>query len=505
MALSLTRLEAVERAAMLRSGEEIPFVINGHSIKFANGMEYNPHPTLEKFHSDNSKIRLIMGPYRSGKSVAACMEILLRACAMPKCLDGIRRCKVGVVRNTYDRLSNTTVKTWDQWGRQIGLIGQRSKPSIQREYVFNDGNGIVELDLLFLALDKEIDIDKLASLEVTFLFANEFRQIPYMMMSHFFDRTGCYPPKVICPDSYWRGIWLDTNPPNIRSQIRRDFEVIVPKGYKLFKQPPGLLKDDKGEWIKNPKAENVENLPDNYYLDMVSGATEEHIKVYACNQYGSTYEGQKVYKSYNDNLHAVDTIEISKDNSILLAFDYGRVCPACLLLQFVDGQLRAIKEFIGTYMSVDKLYEIVIGPYLAVHCEGLAVETIGDPANTGEGQQLLEKCGLDAYPARTNKIETRINTMEIYLRRLVDEGIPGFILSKQECPTLHDGFLGAYHYKKLQVVGDGNYKDVPEKNHPYSDIHDCAQYAALHFTQNEAKSTIDTDDFSEAHAISGWN
>ncbi|NIV99246.1 hypothetical protein GWN26_08945 [Candidatus Saccharibacteria bacterium] len=53
------------------------------------------------------------------------------------------------------------------------------------------------------------------------------------------------------------------------------------------------------------------------------------------------------------------------------------------------------------------------------------------------------------------------------------------IISKTGCPNLRAGFLQKYVYKEIHTVTGTAYKDVPEKNHPYSDIQDCLQYAAL--------------------------
>jgi len=41
------------------------------------------------------------------------------------------------------------------------------------------------------------------------------------------------------------------------------------------------------------------------------------------------------------------------------------------------------------------------------------------------------------------------------------------------------GFNGRYQYRRLQVVGEERYKDVPDKN-DFSHLHDALQYAALY-------------------------
>ncbi len=45
---------------------------------------YRANPTGELFHADNSFVKLIMGPYGSGKSTTCINEIVRRSCQMPK-------------------------------------------------------------------------------------------------------------------------------------------------------------------------------------------------------------------------------------------------------------------------------------------------------------------------------------------------------------------------------------------------------------------------------------
>jgi hypothetical protein len=64
-----------------------------------------------------------------------------------------------------------------------------------------------------------------------------------------------------------------------------------------------------------------------------------------------------------------------------------------------------------------------------------------------------------------------------YLTRLVD-GKPALMLDPR-CDIIRRGFNGRYQYRRLQVVGEDRFKDVPDKN-DYSHLQDALQYAALH-------------------------
>ncbi len=115
---------------------------------------YIPTATGGIAHSDDNFVRVIMGPYGSGKSTWAITEIVRRACEVPRWHSGRRRSRWGIVRNTSGELSSTTLATWLSWFEELGDVRKRQKPIMTYEHTFNDGHGIVELELLFIALDR---------------------------------------------------------------------------------------------------------------------------------------------------------------------------------------------------------------------------------------------------------------------------------------------------------------------------------------------------------------
>ena len=63
--------------------------------------DYSDAPTLRAFALSNSRIRLVIGPFGSGKSSACVMEIIRRGHEQAPSSDGIRRTRWAVVRNCY--------------------------------------------------------------------------------------------------------------------------------------------------------------------------------------------------------------------------------------------------------------------------------------------------------------------------------------------------------------------------------------------------------------------
>lgn len=456
---------------------------------------YVPCRTGTAFHECDTEVRMILGPYGSGKSTIACAEIILRAMAMTPCTDGVRRSRWALVRNTYADLEATTLKTWLEWYEELGIVRSRKSPRIWYQHTFNDGNGPIELELMFIPLDRPDQIGKLQSLELTGVYMNELPQMPEIAFTHFKARTHRYPHKRDLTGDYWYGVVADGNPPETDHWIYNLFEVQKPEQHIIFHQPPAMLKTESG-YEPNPDAENIEHLSGgfDYYRFMMTGQSEEFIRVFVQGEYGTVVAGKRVYTNYNDDFHSVEVIDICEGHTILLAWDYGIVCPACLLCQYVENRLNVIKEFIGEYITVKELYEQSVLPFLGKYCGGLTLEVIGDPANTYGGFEQLEELDLPVEAAKTNKIDSRVGSVREFLSRLVG-GKPAIIVSKEGCPKLRQGFNGKYAYKRLKVIGEERYQDFPDKTHPYSDIHDCLQYAAMHFNVYKPKEEENYEEY----------
>src|ERR1700689_3245770 len=324
---------------------------------------YIPTATGELAHNDDSFVRLIMGPYGSGKSTWAINEIVRRTNAMPYWFNGRRRAKWAIVRNTSGELYSTTLQTWLTWFGELGDIKKRQKPLLTYEHTYNDGNGVVELELIFIALDREEDLRKIKSLEVTGAYINELSEVPQGALSHFKGRVNHrYPSRAFCNEGYWSGIIADTNPPATDHWIFQDFEQKKLESYKVFHQPPGLLKIEENgtsKWAQNPNCDNANNLAHDYYTKLAEGQSEGFIKVYCLGEYGFVGSGKRVFTEYNDDLHSVDEIPAIQGEKIHLFWDFG-LTPRCLVLQLSErGQLRALKEYIGDDMGIRHLRNLL--------------------------------------------------------------------------------------------------------------------------------------------------
>lgn len=448
---------------------------------------YVPTATGRIAHLDDSFVRVIMGPYGSGKSTWALTEIVQRACAVPVWHAGRRRSRWGIVRNTSGELSSTTLASWLSWFEELGDVRKRQKPIMTYEHSFNDGHGIVELELLFIALDRPDDVRKIKSLELTGCYINELSEVPQAALAHMKGRVNRYPSKAFCTEPYWSGIIADTNPPPTSHWIYEDFEANSYEGHILFKQPPGLIKeDDSEEWLRNPDADNSSHLPDDYYLKLAHGQSREFINVFCLGIWGTVGFGKRVYPEFNSDLHAVEHIEAIQGEPLFLAYDFG-LTPACIVAQVSSrGQVRLLKEFIGVDIGLRSFTESIVLPGIAQAFPYCKIEScVADPSGAARDQIMddmsciseLNSLGIKTEVARTNDLEPRIGAVRYFLNRMID-GQPAMVLSKKGCPVLYNAFVKEYVYKRLAVSGEEKYKDKPDKNMA-SHISDATQYLCL--------------------------
>jgi len=454
---------------------------------------YIPSETGIIFGQSNAFVNTVIGPYGSGKTTMCLQKIVRAACNMPYWSNGRRRARCLIIRNTSGELYSTTLQSWLSWFSDLGDIYKRQKPILTYEHHFNDGKGIVELELLFLALDREDDIRKMKSLEVTFAYINELSEVPQGVLSHLKGRlNGRYPSKQFCSEPYWSGIIADTNPPDTDHWLYNTFELKCPDNYRIFHQPPGLIKDSDDNWVQNPHCDNYSNLSGNYYTMLAEGQSKDFVKVYCLGDYGTVGFGKVVYPEFRSDTHARDRLEAMQGEPLYLGWD-GGLTPACVVLQFTPrGQLRCLKEYTAEDMGVRTFAENIVIPSLErdfPYCPKIGFSR-ADPSGTKRDEIMAEfsfigelnALGIETLPASTNDPEMRINSVRFFLNKMVD-GEPAFLIDKTSCPMLYKGFVKGYVYKRLAVSGAERYRNVPDKN-MFSHPHDALQYGALEFASD---------------------
>jgi hypothetical protein len=431
--------------------------------------DYQFVPTIKKFSQSDKFIRGLMGPFGSGKSSGCVIELIRRSMEQVPSPDGIRRTRWAVIRNTYQQLKDTSIKTFHQW---LPPIHFGEWKVAEHTYIIKRFDG-AEIEVLFRALDRPDQVDNLLSLELTGAWVNEAREIPWTIIQALQGRVGRFPPARDNGPT-WFGIFMDTNPPDNDSWWYKQFEEVKPDNWEIFKQPSGLDTD----------AENKKNLPANYYDNLSNGMDPEARKVYVLGQYGFVIDGKPVYPEYNDNFHCSPCKPI-RDRPIYRGWDFG-LTPSCVFTQTtVDGRWLILAEKNATSMGADKFGD-EIKLFSNETFPQFKFEDYGDPAGATPSQtdekscfQILQAKGIDIQSGEQTPT-IRIESVSSRLRQLID-GKPALQLDPA-CKMLRKGFQGGYQFRRMQTSKE-RYADKPDKNQ-YSHPHDALQYIATRLFAN---------------------
>lgn len=459
---------------------------------------YNPSRTGLLFHNSNEMVRAVMGPVGSGKSSTCAMELVLRSVMQAPNSRGVRPTRWLAVRNTFNELKTTTLRTLVNWlPPEVSDVRYGYPPVATANFPLADGT-TVDTEVMFLALDRPEDTKKLRSLEVTGVWLNEASELQEEILGMAVQRSGRYPAKTQdFAGATWSGVIMDYNPVEEDHWLHELFEIQRPERYRLWKQPPAINKvpnpsydptkpataiNSPTLWVGNPDAENIENLKDgfDYYLRQVPAKTEEWIEVFLRGQYGAAQGGRAVYAGeWNDRDHVSETpLTVDKYLPVAVGFDWG-LNPSAVFGQLSrTGTLCIIHElFPGVDTSLEEFIEVYLMPAINEHFRGCRMEGFGDPAGIGRSPldkrtpfQLINAVGIACRPARTNDFIPRRDSVASFLIRR-----NGFKLSPT-CKMLRKGFNREYKYGQVQTTGQ--YKSRPEKN-LWSHPHDALQYLAL--------------------------
>jgi hypothetical protein len=474
-------------------------IVSAYDTKYS----YKYVPTLRLFSEDNSRIRVVVGPVGSGKSVGMVIEIVKRAMEQAPGPDGVRRIKAAVVRNTYPELKKTTIPTFKEWVKE-GIHGDykvADKIFLINRLQAPDGSP-VEAEVHFIALDDFKDVRHLLSLEATMVWFNELREIAKSIFDMTDARIGRYPPMKDGGPT-WFGIIGDTNPPDEDHWLYKMLETesrLYPADHEKagqirlakFRQASGLNVHPEGRFgipVPGVHAENLPNLVPGYYQDLAIGKDQDWIKVFIRAEYGYVKDGKPVYGNWNTPTHvSPGPIEVIKNYPLILAWDFGYDFVACLMgQQLANGRVNIKHEFIREGMGARRFAREVIKPFLFANYLGMEIIGTGDlygntkmPSDETTCFQELIEAGLPAEPAETNAWQPRFSSVDSLLTKQVSVGgnmVPAFHVDP-ECKMLIRGFEGEYKYKRILDIRHERYQDKPFKNE-YSHLHDSLQYFCM--------------------------
>lgn len=460
------------------------------------------YPTLHKFAMSTAKVKCVIGPAGTGKTSFMAMEILRRACMQAPNHEGVRHTKVMVARNTYQVLKSATIDTFKRMWGSLATFKTGSAPLRAFLYLNLSDGTKVQCDVEFISFDTPDSIGKLLGYEPTMVFLDEVSEMAEEIVLAAARRVGRYPSGVL-GECTWSGVMMATNGPRKNHWLydwylgKRDEEFArTEKGtgrkfFELFKQPAALLQNRDGEWVPNPRAENIDNLADGYgyYYDMLGGKKAD-IQAYVQGEFADLVTGKLVFPEFNRDVHVVDekTLDLTGGFPMYVAFDFGRT-PCCIVaVQMSSGAIVIIDEIMGEDMAVDTLARTEILPHLRREYPKAWIEDgWGDPA----GEQKTQAVELTPYevlkdhgifirnPDPSNRLEPRIEAVKQYLTRTVAGGKPALQISSK-CKLLIQA-LGSDYIYELKRGSNGVFMDKPTKSHVnwVSELADCTQYLCL--------------------------
>jgi hypothetical protein len=300
----------------------------------------------------------------------------------------------------------------------------------------------------------------------------------------------------------WTGVIADTNAPEedhwwpimsgevpIPDHIPREQAkmLVKPDNWRFFTQPSGMVevKNEEGEienYKPNKEAENTKHMMKSYYPNLIQGKTKSWIDVYVMNKLGSIQDGKPIYPMFATDVHvAKEEIAIAAGAPLYVGLDFG-LTPAATLGQKIRGRWLVQAEIVAFDMGIVRFAEVLREEIATRFSECSDVYIYGDPAGDFRAQtdestpfHILRGAGLRAFPAPSNSVDLRLESVSSQLNKMV-EGKPAFLIDRR-CQQLIKGFEGGYQYKRMEVSGE-RYADKPDKN-MFSHIHDALQYMML--------------------------
>ncbi len=435
---------------------------------------YTPSKTCREFMLSEKPIRIISGPVGSGKSVA-CLITIARECKLQEPgTDGIRRSRWAIIRNTNQQLMDTTFKSWLQWFPD-GAAGKWRVSDKTFNLKFDD----VEAEIMFRPLDTPADLQRVLSLELTGAYFNEFREIDKTIFEGVRTRIGRYPSKKD-GGATRPCVIADTNPPDMDSWLYDLMENPGPDYHTMidvFKQPSGL----------SPEAENLENLPENYYQNMMIGVSQDFIDVHVHGKYGKSNLGKPVHKFFNESRHVRSGLEPEPKILTVIGMDFG-LTPAAVFKQMDGwGRVLTLDALWSEDMYLEKFLEKFIEPLISRRYHKNPIIVMGDPSGKrradGRGEScfdVIKSFGLEYMPPETisNDPSIRMGATDHFLLSLAGDGEFAYCVDKDNCKHLINALRGGYRFNKKR---DGTYQVTVDKSNIYSHVAEANQYADMFY------------------------
>lgn len=453
-----------------------------------------PGPVTEAFALDFTSMlfKAIMGPVGGGKTTTCIFASQAFSASMPTCLDGVVRSKGVVTRDSFRNLEKTTLASWFTWFPKDhpswDFSGGNDRPAVHTLRFRLPGERVLESITEFVGIgDKRVE-DILRGWEGSWAWMNEADLMSRDVLDYLTQRVRRYPSKRFLPvgvDPPGQ-VMADFNAPDIDNWLhgsdQHERPGLIegrPPGWTFYPQPGGL----------DPGAENLKNLPRDYYARMMEGKQDWWIRRFIHNKWGYSRFGTPVYPEFNETIHvAKQKLDPLPGLPIGIGTDAGMTPAAVIGQQMPNGQIRVLDELVpGHNCGPARFSELLVALLVERYRNHDIRLAVGDPsAQFGADTEAGELAWLDivgkaigrpVLPCFTNEPSLRFEGVRLRLTTMIDGRLPGLIVSPH-CKKLVQGFAYGYRFENQRKDPNAPFKERAEKN-DFSHPHDALQYLVL--------------------------
>jgi len=447
---------------------------------------------LSAFMQSQGEFDIIQGPIGSGKTDAAIMRLFAHASQQPRQRDGLRRSRFAIVRSTFPELKTTTIPSFcNLFPEGSEASGGFGEMSWSPPFTYHMRAGDIDAEFIFLALDKDDDIKKLRSLQLTGIYFNELQYINLLLVTEGLSRCGRY-PSVKNGGCAWSGGIADMNAPEslhwapimfgkapvpdhfTPDDVQRHRR---PPGWNMFIQPPALLvlddalkasglealnPGDEVEYCVNPNAENRRWLRPDYYPKKIHGVSRQWIDANCRNIAASQMKGKAVhplFRSENErNSHVSPTpLKYNPALDLYVGMDFG-LTPAVIFGQTIRGRVFVLGELYAEDVGAVSFAPVVKREILRrfPDIDVAKVIFIGDPGSAIRSQtdertpyDIFRQNGMFVRPAPGANRFSNVGGRKEVVDNLLERQVDGYqaLLIDPSARMLTQGLGGGYQFK----------------------------------------------------------
>jgi hypothetical protein len=233
------------------------------------------------------------------------------------------------------------------------------------------------------------------------------------------------------------------------------------------------------------EAENIENLPADYYNRLLEGTSEAFQRVFIHGLNGDDMSGRAVFgELFNYEFHTRKTLRPLDGHTFMIGLDTDRNPAAIIMQRDPIGRLLVLKEVTVEGVGLEKFFSGHLTPVMMEKFFGSAY-VVADPScvkrdSISEESQLMaiNRMGYQVALAPTNDIEPRLRAVDTILTLQIG-GEAAVLISREGCPMLIRALQSEYRYPRSRA---GELNPKPMKSHPWSDLVDALGYGAMGFS-----------------------